>query len=86
MAMDRAHATAIRRKPHPHLRCTVFDLPAVVEIAARNIAMRGLSERVTTVAGDFFADPLPRADVITMGMILHDWKPGAEEAAGIRGL
>jgi hypothetical protein len=58
---------------HPHLRCTLFDLPAVVEIAARNIAARGLSERVTTIAGDFFADPLPRADVITMGMILHDW-------------
>jgi hypothetical protein len=25
------------------------------------------------VAGDFFADPLPEADVVTMGMILHDW-------------
>jgi len=25
------------------------------------------------VGGDFFADPLPKADVITMGMILHDW-------------
>ena len=24
-------------------------------------------------SGDFFADPLPKADVITMGMILHDW-------------
>ena len=24
-------------------------------------------------SGDFFTDPLPRADVITMGMILHDW-------------
>jgi flavin reductase (DIM6/NTAB) family NADH-FMN oxidoreductase RutF len=23
--------------------------------------------------GDFFADPLPKADVITMGLILHDW-------------
>lgn len=25
------------------------------------------------VSGDFFADPLPSADVITMGQILHDW-------------
>ncbi len=25
------------------------------------------------MGGDFFADPLPKADVITMGMILHDW-------------
>jgi len=24
-------------------------------------------------AGDFFADPLPRADVLVMGHILHDW-------------
>jgi predicted O-methyltransferase YrrM len=58
---------------HPHLRCTTFDLPVVTEIAARKIAARGLAKRVTTVAGDFFADPLPRADIITMGMILHDW-------------
>ena len=28
----------------------------------------------TTVAGDFFAAPLPKADVIVMGNILHDWK------------
>jgi O-methyltransferase domain len=28
---------------------------------------------VTTQAGDFFANPLPEAEVITMGLILHDW-------------
>ena len=33
----------------------------------------GPVERVSVVAGDFFQDPLPRADVLTMGMILHDW-------------
>ena len=32
-----------------------------------------LSERINTAAGDFFNDPLPKADLITMGMILHDW-------------
>ena len=32
-----------------------------------------LSERIQTAVGDFFRDPLPKADVITMGMILHDW-------------
>lgn len=58
---------------HPHLRCTSFDLPAVTEIASRKIAADGLSDRVEAVAGDFFADPLPRADIMTMGMILHDW-------------
>ena len=28
---------------------------------------------MTAAGGDFFTDPLPKADVITMGMILHDW-------------
>jgi hypothetical protein len=58
---------------HPHMRCTSFDLPNVVPIAARKIKALGLDARVTAVGGDFFAGPLPAADVITMGMILHDW-------------
>lgn len=57
----------------PQMSCTSFDLPNVVPIATRKIAQAGLSDRVKAVGGDFFADPLPRADVITMGMILHDW-------------
>jgi hypothetical protein len=61
---------------HPHMRCTSFDLPVVEPIAKRTIEAAGLSERVTAVGGDFFADPLPGADVITMGLILHDWNLG----------
>ena len=60
-------------KRHPDLRCISFDLPEVEPIAARHIAEAGLSDRVATAGGDFFKDPLPEADVITMGMILHDW-------------
>jgi precorrin-6B methylase 2 len=58
---------------HPHLKCTSFDLPVVEPIARRTIEAAGLSDRVGTAAGDFFADPLPQADVICMGNILHDW-------------
>jgi O-methyltransferase domain/Dimerisation domain len=60
-------------KRHPQMRCVSFDLAAVEPIAARSIAASGLSDRVITASGDFFTDPLPKADVITMGMILHDW-------------
>jgi hypothetical protein len=60
-------------KRHPHMRCVSFDLPVVEPIAARSIAAAGLTDRVTTASGDFFGDALPKADVITMGMILHDW-------------
>lgn len=58
---------------HPHLQCVSFDLPAVTEIARRKLTAEGLGERVQACAGDFLADPLPAADVITMGQILHDW-------------
>jgi hypothetical protein len=60
-------------KRHPQLKCTSFDLPPVEPIAKRHIAAAGLSGRVGTASGDFFKDPLPKADLITMGMILHDW-------------
>ena len=58
---------------HPHVKCISADLPQATAIAARKIATRGLSERITAQSIDFFADALPKADVITMGMILHDW-------------
>lgn len=58
---------------HPHMQCISADLPEATQIAERKIAAAGLGGRVTAQPIDFFADPLPKADVITMGMILHDW-------------
>lgn len=60
-------------KRHPHLRCTSFDLPQVAPIATKHIRKEGLADRVTVASGNFFTDALPKADVVTMGMILHDW-------------
>jgi hypothetical protein len=65
-------STAVAER-HAHLKCTSFDLPAVEPIAKRWIAKSPAAARVATAAGDFLKDSLPRADVITMGMILHDW-------------
>jgi hypothetical protein len=58
---------------HPHMRCVSADLPEVTRIAERRIAAAGLSDRVSAQPLDFFREPLPAADVVTMGMILHDW-------------
>lgn len=58
---------------HPNLRCTSVDLPEVTTIARRKIAAAGLADRVSAESLDFFAHPLPKADVVTMGLILHDW-------------
>jgi len=60
-------------KRNPHLQCVSFDLPPVEPIARKHIAAAGLSDRIGTAVGDFFKDPLPKGDLITMGMILHDW-------------
>jgi len=60
-------------KSHPHMRCVSADLPAATAIATRKIAEAGVADRVSAQPIDFFREPLPRADVITMGMILHDW-------------
>ena len=60
-------------RAHPHMRCISADLPEATAVAARKIEASGVGDRVSAQPIDFFADSLPKADVITMGMILHDW-------------
>lgn len=60
-------------RAQPHLQCRSFDLPVVRPIAERRIAQAGLSDRVEAQPIDFLTDEFPKADLITMGMILHDW-------------
>lgn len=59
-------------KAHPELSVTVFDLPAVVEMS-EHFHPQHTDNRVTFVAGDFFKDELPRADLYILARILHDW-------------
>jgi hypothetical protein len=56
-----------------HLNGIGFDLPVVAPIFEDHVASHGLNGRVRFVPGDFFEHPLPRADVLMMGHILHDW-------------
>jgi hypothetical protein len=58
---------------NPHLQGIGFDLPAVKPIFEDYIRATGVDSRVSFVAGSFFEDQLPNADVVTMGHILHDW-------------
>jgi hypothetical protein len=61
---------------NPELRCTVWDLPAVVAIAREVIEGHGLSERIDTVAGDYHTDTFPAGhDTILISNTLHqeDW-------------
>jgi hypothetical protein len=58
---------------NPHLQGMGFDLPEVAPIFEEYAAANGLSDRLRFVPGSFFDHDLPRADVVTMGHILHDW-------------
>jgi acetylserotonin N-methyltransferase len=60
----------------PLLECVLFDLPGVCALAREYIEAAGLSDRITTRGGDFFADPLPGDfDALLLSQILHDWPP-----------
>ena len=56
-----------------HLSGGGFDLPVVGPIFKEYVASFGLGDRLRFQPGDFFTDPLPAADVLVMGHILHDW-------------
>jgi acetylserotonin N-methyltransferase len=51
----------------------VFDLAEVVPLARPYLAASRASGRLSAVAGDFFEDALPEADLYALGRILHDW-------------
>jgi hypothetical protein len=58
---------------HPHLMGGGTDLPPLEPVFTEYIAAHGLSDRLRFQPHDFFAEPLPNADVLIMGHILHDW-------------
>ena len=55
------HLAQAAQERYPELQTAVFDLPKVAEMFPG------------TIAGDFFTDPLPKADLYSVGRILHDW-------------
>ncbi len=58
---------------NPHLRGLGFDLPEVAPIFEAYLKAVGAADRVTFTPGSFFTQDLPKADVVLMGHILHDW-------------
>lgn len=54
---------------YPAMDAALFDLPEVIEYAREFTA----ASRVELIAGDFFSDSLPPADLYALGRILHDW-------------
>jgi acetylserotonin N-methyltransferase len=65
---------------YPELRAVVFDLPRVIEVAREQVSRSGVASRVEFMAGDFFKDELPEADLFAVGRILHDWSDAKIDA------
>jgi acetylserotonin O-methyltransferase len=57
----------------PNLRAVVFDLPQVIAAARVHAQRSSAAQRVDVMAGDFFHDDLPEADLFALSRILHDW-------------
>ena len=58
---------------HGHLTGGGFDLPPLKPTFDRYVQEHGLSDRLCFDAGDFFQDPLPTAEVLVIGRVLHNW-------------
>jgi acetylserotonin N-methyltransferase len=61
------HLAMAARERYPAMSATIFDLPRVIGFA------RTIATGIDFLEGDFFADPLPSADLYSLGRILHDW-------------
>lgn len=58
---------------HPELEAIVFDRPEVLKITEEFAQEYGVSDRLTSMPGDMFADPLPKANQVLLSNVLHDW-------------
>jgi acetylserotonin N-methyltransferase len=59
---------------HPHLRCTIMELPAMCEVAKSYIDSGEVPAQVDTIAVDMFRQPWPRGyDAVFFSNIWHDW-------------
>ena len=67
------HLTIAICERYSEIRGTVFDFAGVLRVAEEQIALSEARGRIQCVAGDFFRDSLPAADLYVMGRILHDW-------------
>jgi acetylserotonin N-methyltransferase len=67
------HLAVAACRRYPGLRAVVFDLPMAIPLAQEMISATEVAGRIELMAGDFFADELPEADLFAVGRILHDW-------------
>jgi acetylserotonin N-methyltransferase len=58
---------------YSNLTATIYDLPDVLTLTREIVGASSAAGRIRFLGGDFFRDPLPEADLFSLGRILHDW-------------
>jgi acetylserotonin N-methyltransferase len=67
------HLVIAACEQYAELHGVVFDLPQVAVLAREQVELSDSRGRIEVMAGDFFEDDLPQADLYALGRILHDW-------------
>ncbi|KNB51259.1 methyltransferase [Streptomyces caatingaensis] len=75
----RGHLAAVLVSAHPHLSGYCFERPSAQQFLEEHLAEIGMTGRVGFVGGDLFADPIPEADVLIYGQVLHGWENSERE-------
>jgi predicted O-methyltransferase YrrM len=64
-------------KNDPEMKATLFDQPAVIEMARERFGKAGMLNRGTFIPGDFYEDEFPRGhDLAFVSAIIHQNSPG----------
>jgi acetylserotonin N-methyltransferase len=61
------HLALAIQKRYPEMKVGVLDVPQVIQVARKYIG-----DQAEIFAGDFFAGPLPAADLYGLGKVLHN--------------
>jgi hypothetical protein len=59
----------------PHLKATIYEMAPVSGFVTEYAEKYDLSDRLGSVTGDMWEDPLPPADLHFYSQVFHDWGP-----------
>jgi SAM-dependent methyltransferase len=77
----RGHLAAVIAASHPHVKALCLDMPRTEPFFDEHMRELDMVDRVRFVAADLATDPLPTADVLIYGQVLHGF--GATDRANL---
>ncbi|PKV93951.1 8-O-methyltransferase [Amycolatopsis echigonensis] len=69
----RGELVAALVRAHAHLQGYNYELPSAKEFVVDHLRDIGMADTIEFVGGDLFTDPIPEADILIYGQVLHGW-------------